>query len=66
MTDEPTSDLESARSKVRRRVTYGAGIVSALATGYGLYLQEPTIYMPGLIMALSILSFWFAQRNPKS
>ena len=58
--------LEIARSKVRRRLTYGAGIVGGILVLWGsLWLGDRSIALVGINASLALMFYWFGQRSVK-
>lgn len=63
---EVREELEIARSKVRRRLTYGAGIVGAILVLWGsFWMADRTIMTVGINTAVALVFYWFGQRTSK-
>ncbi len=64
--NEVDKELEIARSKVRRRLTYGAGIVLAFLVIWGTtWMGDRAIAIAGIQAGLAIIFYWFGQRSVK-
>ena len=66
LSKETIEQLEIARSKVRRRLTYGAGIVAGILVLWGsLWLGDRSIMLMGINTAVALMGYWFGQRSVK-
>lgn len=62
--EEHQKELELARSKVRRRLTYGAGILFAILILWGLmWMNDRSIAMVGINTCVAVIMYWFGSRN---
>ena len=63
---EIKEQLEIARSKVRRVLTYGGGIVAGILVLWGgLWMGDRSIMLVGITAGLNLMFYWFGQRNVK-
>lgn len=63
---ETKEQLEIARSKVRRYLSYGAGGVFAILVLWGtMWMGDRSVMMVALNTCVAIIFFWFGQRSPK-
>lgn len=66
LSKELREELERARSKVRRYLTYGAAIVAAILVLWGsLWMADRSIMLVGINGALALIFYWFGQRSVK-
>ena len=66
LSKEVKEKLEIERSKVRRRLSYGAGILFAVLVLWGsLWMADRSVMMVGVNACLAIIFFWFGQRSVK-
>jgi hypothetical protein len=63
---EVKEQLEIDRSKVRRRLTYGAGIIGGILILWGsLWMADRTVMILGINTAVALMFYWFGQRGAK-
>jgi len=66
LSKEVKEQLELARSKVRRYLTYGAGAVAAFIFIWGTtWMGDRSIAVAGLVLCSNIICYWFGQRSVK-
>jgi len=66
LSKEVKEQLELARSRVRRYLTYGAAIVAAILVLWGsLWMGDRSIMLVGINGALALIFYWFGQRSVK-
>lgn len=66
LSNEVKEQLEIARSKVRRYLSYGAGGLFAVLALWGvLWMADRSIMMVALNTCVAIIFYWFGQRNPQ-
>ncbi len=66
MSQEVREQLELARSRVRRNVTYGAGALLAAVILWGtMWMGDRSIAIAGITFCASIISYWFGTRSVK-
>jgi len=66
LSPETKEKLEIARSKVRRYLSYGAGVLFAILTLWGtMWMGDRSAMMVGLQASLAIIFFWFGHRSAK-
>lgn len=66
LSQEVREQLELARSKVRRHVTYGAGALLAAVILWGtMWMGDRSIAIAGITFSASIISYWFGTRSVK-
>lgn len=66
LSKEVREQLEVARSKVRRVLTYGGGIVAAILVLWGsLWMGDRSIMLVGITAGLNLMFYWFGQRSVK-
>jgi len=63
---EVKEQLEIAKSKVRRRLTYGAGVIAGILVLWGsMWMADRTIMVLGINTAVALIFYWFGQRAAK-
>ncbi len=63
---ETRKQLEIARSRVRRVITYAAvGLFIVLVLWGTLWMADRSVMMVGINAALAIMFFWFGHRSAK-
>ena len=66
LSPEVREQLEISRSKIRRYLSYGAGVLFAILVLWGtLWMGDRSVMMVGVNACLAIIFFWFGQRSVK-
>ncbi|GAI99596.1 unnamed protein product [marine sediment metagenome] len=66
LSKELKEELERARSKVRRYLSYGAGAIFAILVLWGsMWMADRSIMMVALNTCVAIIFYWFGQRSIK-
>lgn len=66
LSKEVREQLEIARSKVRRRLTYVAtGLFAILVLWGSLWMGDRSIMLVGINTAVALMFYWFGQRAAK-
>lgn len=66
LSKEVKEQLELARSRVRRYVTYGAGALMGVIILWGtMWMGDRAIAIAGITFCASIVSYWFGTRSVK-
>ena len=64
LSQETREELEKARSKIRRRLSYGAGGLFAIVVLWGvMWMGDRSIMMVALNTCVAIIFYWFGQRS---
>lgn len=64
LSKETREELEKARSKIRRYLSYGAGVLFALLVLWGvMWMADRSIMMVALNTCVAIIFYWFGQRS---
>jgi len=66
LSKEVREQLEIARSRVRRIITYAAvGLFTVLVLWGAMWMADRSVMMVGINAALAIMFFWFGHRSAK-
>lgn len=66
LSKEVKEQLEIARSRVRRVITYAAvGLFTVLVLWGSMWMGDRSVMMVGINAALAIMFFWFGHRSAK-
>lgn len=66
LSPETKEKLEIARSKVRRYLSYGAGVLFAILALWGvMWMAERSVMLVALNTCVAIIFYWFGQRSAK-
>jgi len=63
---ETKEQLEIAKSKVRRYLSYGAGAIFAILVLWGvMWMADRSVMLVALNTCVAIIFYWFGQRGAK-
>jgi hypothetical protein len=66
LSQETKEMLEIARSKIRRYLSYGAGVLFAIIVLWGvMWMGDRSVTMVALNTCVAIIFYWFGQRGTK-
>lgn len=66
LSKETKEKLEIARSKVRRIITYGAGVLLAFLVIWGtIWMADRSAMVAGIQACLAVIFYWFGVRSVK-
>ncbi|MBA7702562.1 hypothetical protein ES703_111331 [subsurface metagenome] len=64
LSQETKDELEKARSKIRRYLSYGAGGLFAILALWGvMWMGDRSVMTVALNTCVAIIFFWFGQRS---
>ena len=66
LSKELQEELERNRSKVRRYLSFGAGVIFAILVLWGaMWMADRSVMMVALNTCVAIIFYWFGQRSVK-
>jgi len=66
LSQETREQLEIARSRIRRYLSYGAGVLFAILVLWGtMWMSDRSVMSVGINACVAIIFYWFGQRTIK-